>query len=370
MQGYNVLHPMGWDAFGEPAEQYAVSHGVHPRVTTDRNTANFRRQMRMIGASYDWNREIDSSKPEFYRWTQDFFLLLYQRGLAYRDTNWQWWCPGCQTTLSSHEVDNGVCWRGHSGVTRREIPAWYFRITAYAEQLLQGLDELDWPEPVKTMQRNWIGRSAGCEIVFQTEGGESIPVFTSRPDTVFGVTYLVLAPEHPSVESLTTSGHEVDVTKYQASAARQSEIERLKDNREKTGVFTGSYVLHPLTAERIPVWIADYVLPTYGTGAVMGVPAHDQRDFDFAQRHRLPLKWVISPEIGNAPSADTAYTGHRLVGRFRSLHRSFKPGCIAPDRRRFTAPQPGRSESSLSDARLADQPPALLGNPNPDRLLP
>jgi leucyl-tRNA synthetase len=309
MQGFNVLHPMGWDAFGEPAEQYAVAHGVHPRITTDRNTANFRRQMRMIGASYDWTREIDSSRPEFYRWTQYFFLLLYQRGLAYRDANWQWWCPGCQTTLSSHEVSDGICWRGHSGVTRREIPAWYFRITAYAEQLLQGLDDLDWPEPVKTMQRNWIGRSEGCEIIFQTDDREAIPVFTSRPDTVFGVTYLALAPENPLVGRLTTAGQAAAVAGYQAYTARQSEIERLKDKREKTGVFSGSYARHPLTAERIPVWIADYVLPTYGTGAVMGVPAHDQRDFEFARRFQLPVKAVVLPAKDPAQPLDAAYTG-------------------------------------------------------------
>ena len=166
MQGYNVLHPMGWDAFGEPAEQYAVRHGVHPRVTTDRNTANFKRQYTILGTSYDWSREIDSSDPRYYRWTQWFFLMLYQRGLAYRDTNWQWWCPTCLTTLSSHEVQGGVCWRGHTGVTRREIPAWYFRITAYADRLLEGLEEIDWPEKTKAMQRNWIGRSVGAEISF------------------------------------------------------------------------------------------------------------------------------------------------------------------------------------------------------------
>jgi leucyl-tRNA synthetase len=309
MQGYNVLHPMGWDAFGEPAEQYAVAHGVHPRLTTDRNTANFRRQMTIIGASYDWSREIDSSDPGFYRWTQYFFLLLYRRGLAYRDVNWQWWCPVCQTTLSSHEVSGGVCWRGHPGVTRREVPAWYFRITAYAEELLNGLDEIDWPEPVKAMQRNWIGRSIGCEIVFVSPRGERLPVFTTRSDTIFGATFFVLAPEHPLVESLTLPAQRSAVAAYQVQAAGQSEIERMVESREKTGVFTGSYVINPLNGESLPVWIADYVLPSYGAGAVMGVPAHDARDFEFARQYNLPLRVVIAPAGYAGEELQAAYTG-------------------------------------------------------------
>jgi leucyl-tRNA synthetase len=313
MQGFNVLHPMGWDAFGEPAEQFAVAQGVHPRITTDQNTANFRRQMRMIGTSYDWSREIDSSDPEFYHWTQYFFLMLYQRGLAYRDTNWQWWCPTCQTTLSSHEVNNGVCWRGHAGVSRREIPAWYFKITAYADQLLDGLDNIDWPDRIKTMQRNWIGRSEGCEIIFQTGDGERIPVFTTRPDTVYGVTFFVLAPEHPMVGRITSPNHSAAVINYQNQSAQRSESERLMENREKTGVFTGGYVINPLSAERVPVWVADYVLPSYGTGAVMGVPGHDSRDFQFASRYELPVKVVIAAQetIGE-PSKD-CYDGPGMM---------------------------------------------------------
>jgi leucyl-tRNA synthetase len=307
MKGYNVLHPMGWDAFGEPAEQYAISHGVHPRLTTDRNTANFRRQMRLIGTSYDWSREIDSSSPEFYRWTQHFFLLLYKRGLAYRDKNRQWWCPTCQTTLSSHEVNNGICWRGHSGVFRKEIPAWYFRITAYAEKLLQGLDEIDWPDQIKTMQRNWIGRSEGCEIIFRTEDGIPVPVFTTRPDTIFGVTFFVLAPEHTLVDHLTSSQQASYVKDYQNQAANQSEIERMMDNRPKTGVFTGGYVINPLSLARIPVWIADYVLMGYGSGAVMGVPGHDDRDFEFARRYGIPVKMVVLPQPPNDSMSEGAY---------------------------------------------------------------
>ncbi len=312
MNGFNVLHPMGWDAFGEPAEQYAVAHGVHPRVTTDRNTANFRRQYTIIGASYDWSREIDSSKPEYYRWTQFFFLKLYQQRLAYRDTNWQWWCPTCQTTLSSHEVQGGVCWRGHSGVVRREIPAWYFKITAYADELVDALETIDWPEPIKAMQRNWVGRSEGCQIIFHTQAGEPAPVFTTRPDTVFGVTFFVLAPEHALVERLTTPDRQFEVEAYKEQAARQSEVERMVESRPKTGVFTGGYVTNPLNGARIPVWIADYVLPTYGTGAVMGVPAHDQRDFEFARQYGLPVHSVIVPpgeEVFDGPLMAEAYTG-------------------------------------------------------------
>jgi leucyl-tRNA synthetase len=295
MRGYNVLHPMGWDAFGEPAEHFAVTQGVNPRESTDQNTANFRRQMELIGTSYDWSREIDSSRPEFYRWTQWFFLKLYRKGLAYRDTNWQWWCPTCQTTLSSHEAAGGVCWRGHSGLFKREIPAWYFRITAYADDLLAGLDEIDWPDQIKTMQRNWIGRSAGCEIIFRTESGDELPVFTTRPDTLYGATFFVLAPEHPLVTEITSREHRTQIESYILKSIEMSEIDRLKENRLKTGVFTGGHVINPINREPVPVYIADYVLPSYGTGAVMGVPAHDERDFEFAQEFDLPVKIVIAP---------------------------------------------------------------------------
>jgi leucyl-tRNA synthetase len=312
MQGFNVLHPMGWDAFGEPAEQYAIRQGVHPRLSTDRNAANYRRQMTLMGASYDWSREVDSSQPEFYCWTQFFFLLFYKRGLAYRDTNWQWWCDGCQTTLSSHEVMNGVCWRGHNAVYKREIPAWYFRITAYADELISGLDEVDWPEPIKAMQRNWIGRSEGFEIIFQTESGEPLPVFTTRPDTLYGVTFMVLAPEHPLVARLTTAGQRVAVQAYIEQTARKSEVERQVVRGEHSGVFTGGYVIHPFSGERIPAWIADYVLPAYGSGAVMGVPAHDERDFEFARQFSLPVRVVVAAPETDSPdgvSIQAAYTG-------------------------------------------------------------
>jgi leucyl-tRNA synthetase len=295
MRGYNVLHPMGWDAFGEPAEQFAVREGVHPRETTDRNTANFRRQYTLIGASYDWTREIDSSYPDFYRWTQWFFLLLYRKGLAYRDTNWQWWCPTCQTTLSSHEAVGGECWRGHKGVTKQPIPAWFFRITSYAEELISGLDTVDWPENIKAMQRNWIGKSEGVEIDFRVDNRVRIPCFTTRPDTIFGVTFFVLAPEHPLVEVITTPEHRAEVRAYVAATTRKSELDRTDTDREKTGVFTGGFVVNPLNDEKIPVWVADYVLLSYGTGGVMGVPAHDQRDFEFAWQFNIPIRVVIAP---------------------------------------------------------------------------
>ncbi|RPI33019.1 MAG: leucine--tRNA ligase [Chloroflexota bacterium] len=315
MKGYNVLHPMGWDAFGEPSEQFAVAHGVHPRQVTDRNTANFRRQVTILGNGYDWTREIDSSDPRYYRWTQWFFLMLYRRGLAYRDLNWQWWCPTCQTTLSSHEVVGGVCWRGHPGVTRREIPAWYFKITAYADELLSGLDEIDWPESVRAMQRNWIGRSEGCELVFHSQAGEAFPVFTTRPDTIYGVTFFALAPEHPLINAITSPAQRAEIDAYVQEAVRRSEVERMADTSHKTGVFTGGYVTNPLSGESIPVWVADYVLPSYGSGAVMGVPAHDGRDFDFARQFGLPVREVIVPQPGTAQEAviEQAYTGEGFV---------------------------------------------------------
>jgi len=317
MRGYNVLHPMGWDAFGEPSEQFAVAHNIHPQITTEQNTASFRRQFRLFGASYDWSREILSSSPEYYRWTQWFFLLLYRRGLAYRDTNWQWWCPTCQTTLSSHEAAGGVCWRGHTGVVRREIPAWYFRITAYADKLLEGLERIDWPEPIKAIQRNWIGRSQGVQVIFRLQDqpeGKGIETFTTRPDTLYGVTFIALAPEHALVSAVTTPEQQAEMQEYLVQAARQGEIERMSETRPKTGVFSGSYALHPLTSQPVPVWIADYVLPTYGSGAVMGVPAHDGRDFAFAQSKSLPFRVVVSPPGWQGEALTEAYTGSgRLV---------------------------------------------------------
>jgi leucyl-tRNA synthetase len=294
-RGYNVLHPMGWDAFGEPAEQYAVSQGVHPRVTTDRNAANYRRQYDLIGISFDWSRELDSSDPDYYRWTQWIFTRLYRKGLAYRDANWQWWCPGCQTTLSNQEAQDGVCWRGHTGLTKRQIPAWYFRITAYADKLLDGLETIDWPDRIRAMQSNWIGRSTGVQVEFVSESGVPLPIFTTHPDTLFGVTFMVIAPEHPSLPDLVTDDHRAEVEAYVEASRKASEIDRLATDRPKTGVFTGSFAINPLNGDRVQVWVADYVLATYGTGIVMGVPAHDTRDFAFAKTYGVPIKMVVSP---------------------------------------------------------------------------
>ncbi len=297
MRGYNVLHPMGWDAFGEPAEQNAIRNNVTPRVITDRNTANYKRQMQLIGTSYDWSREIDSSEPEYYRWTQWMFLKMYKRGLVYRDTNWQWWCPSCSTTLSSHEIEGNSCWRGHPGVTKKEIPAWFFKITEYADELIEGLETVDWPEPIKRMQINWIGRSEGVEIRFGlgSRTKKSIATFTTRPDTLFGVTFMAIAPENPMVGNLTTHDNQSKVDAYIEMTRRMSEIDRSMESREVTGVFTGGYVINPINQEYVPVFVADYVLPTYGSGAVMGVPAHDKRDFRFASKYKLEIRQVIVP---------------------------------------------------------------------------
>jgi leucyl-tRNA synthetase len=315
MTGYNVLHPMGWDSFGLPAENEAILRQTHPQENTQRNIANYKRQMNLQGLSYDWSREINASSPEYYRWTQWFFLLMYERGLAYRALAAQWWCPQCQTILANEQVENGCCWR-HTDqlVERKELEQWYFRITDYAEELLRELDELDWPDPILAMQRNWIGKSEGAEIEFVAEEVDGtqvkIPVFTTRPDTVFGATFLVLSPEHPLVGRLTTPEHRARVVQYQQMAARETEIKRLATDREKRGVSTGAHALNPLTGERIPIWIADYVLVTYGTGAIMAVPAHDERDFEFARKYDLPIRAVVAP----AGHIDVERDGYELPG--------------------------------------------------------
>jgi len=300
MKGYNVLHPMGWDAFGLPAENEAIIQQVPPAANTARNVANYKRQFNIQGISFDWGREINSSHPDYYRWTQWLFLLMYRRGLAYRATGLQWWCPQCKTILANEQVENGYCWR-HSDqlVERKELEQWYFRITEYAEELLRDLDTLDWPERIIQMQRNWIGKSTGAEIRFTATGPDGaqyeIPVFTTRPDTVYGATFMVLSPEHPLVEVLTSPEHRGSVVQYQQQAMRQSEIERLSTEREKTGVPIGAHAVNPFTGEAMPIWIADYVLASYGTGAIMAVPAHDERDFEFARKYDLSIKQVIEP---------------------------------------------------------------------------
>ena len=309
MKGDAVLHPMGWDAFGLPAENEAIRKGIHPRETTTRYAANYRRQMSLMGCSYDWEREINSSTPEFYRWTQWFFLLLYRRGLAYRAVGRQWWCPGCKTVLADEQVESGgVCWRGHKGVRKRDLEQWYFRITAYADELLADLETLDWPEHILAMQRHWIGRSEGVEFEMMVDGTDArFTVYTTRPDTIYGMTFAVLAPEHPLVEHITTPNHRAEMETYCQAAGRRGDVDRLQVGRE--GVFTGAYAINPVNGALVPVYVADYVLMSHGSGAIMAVPAHDERDFDFAMRHGIPVPVVIAPpgwEGGALAAAHTA----------------------------------------------------------------
>lgn len=308
MNGKNVLHPMGFDAFGLPAENFAIKNNVHPRVSTMKNIENYRRQLRQMAAMYDWEREVITSEPEYYKWTQWLFLQLYSAGLAYRKNSPVNWCPSCKTSLANEEVVNEKCDRCSSVVTKRELPQWFFKITDYSERLINDLTDLNWPEKVKTMQKNWIGRSTGLEIDFELENKSKITVFTTRPDTIFGVTFLVLAPENPLALSLTTKAQEKEVVKYIESAKSASEIERLAQDKPKTGVFTGAFATHPLTKLPIPIWISDYVLMGYGTGAIMAVPAHDQRDYDFAKKFGLEIKLVIAPASCDRGKNDTDLT--------------------------------------------------------------
>lgn len=307
MQGYNVLHPMGWDAFGMPAENAAIKHGIHPSKWTWENIANMRRQQQELGLSYDWAREVATCHPDYYRWTQWLFLLLYNRGLAYKKKAAVNWCDDCNTVLANEQVIDGRCWRCDSVVVKKELEQWFLRITDYADRLLADLSELKgWPERVKTMQENWIGRSVGAEFSFKlAEGAGEIPVYTTRQDTVFGVTYIVLAPEHPLVEQL-IAGKETQepVRAFVDRVRKLSEINRTSTDTEKEGMFTGAYALHPFTGEQVPIWIANYVLFEYGTGAVMGVPAHDERDWQFATKYGLGKKVVIQPQ-GESLSIET-----------------------------------------------------------------
>ena len=292
-QGYNVLRPIGWDTFGLPAENYAIKTGESPKKTTATNIANFKRQYQRLGMAVDWSREINTSHPEYYKWTQWCFEQLFNAGLAYQKESYQWWCPVDKTVLANEQVEGGKCWRCGSEVEKKKMKQWFFKITDYADELLEGLDEVDWPAKIKTMQRNWIGRSQGAEIEFIVDGGEdSIKVFTTRPDTIFGATFIVLAPEHKLVSSLTTDENRVEVEGYCKQAIKKSEIERQGDH-DKTGVFTGSYAINPATGDRMPIWVADYVLAGYGEGAIMAVPAHDQRDYDFANKFGLPIIKVV-----------------------------------------------------------------------------
>ena len=295
-KGFNVLHPMGWDSFGLPAENYAIKTGTHPNETTQKNIQNFKRQLKMLGLSFDWNREVATSNADFYKWTQWIFLQLYNKGLAYESEMLVNWCPELKTVLANEEVVDGKSDIGNHPVVRKPMKQWMLKITDYAEKLLDGLDDLDWPESIKEMQRNWIGKSEGAQIKFETSAGD-IEVYTTRADTLFGATYLVLAPEHPYVEKLTTSGQQSEVQEYQKKTAEKSDLERTELNKDKTGAFTGSFAKHPFTGSDLPIYISDYILLNYGTGAIMAVPAHDQRDWEFAKKFDLKITPVL--EGGN-----------------------------------------------------------------------
>jgi len=298
MNGYEIFQPMGFDAFGLPAENYAIKTGIHPEDSTLKNIETMEKQLQAMGAMFDWDYEIKTCMPDYYQWTQWCFLQLYKNGLAYRKEAPVNWCEGCNTVLANEQVTDGGCERCGTPVVKKNLTQWFFKITDYAERLLQNLDTLDWPEKTKMMQRNWIGKSTGGEITFALENGESFTVFTTRADTLYGCTYAVLAPEHPLTLKISTDEHKKAVEDYIACAAKASEIDRLSTTREKTGVFTGAYAINPVNGRRIPVYAADYVLATYGTGAVMAVPAHDERDFEFAQKYNLPIERVVKGREG------------------------------------------------------------------------
>ncbi len=300
MQGYNVYQPMGFDAFGLPAENYAIKTGIHPKDSTLKNISIMEEQLRNMGAMFDWDSEIKTCMPDYYKWTQWIFVQLFKHGLAYRKEAPVNWCPSCNTVLANEQVQEGRCERCGTEVIRKNLTQWFFKITDYAEELLQDLDKLDWPEKTKLMQKNWIGKSTGGEIEFDIVGhGKSFRAFTTRADTLFGVSYVVLAPEHPLVKEITTDAQREAVEQYIADVAKTNEIERLSTSKEKTGVFTGAYAVNPINGKQVPIWIADYVLYSYGTGAVMGVPSHDERDFDFANKYGLEITRVIKGKNGN-----------------------------------------------------------------------
>jgi len=311
-KGFNVLHPIGWDAFGLPAEQHAVKTGTHPASNTQNNITNFRKQIKALGFSYDWEREIDTTDPKYLRWTQWIFLQLFRKGLAYVDERPVWWCPELRTVLANEEVIDGKSEVGGFPVERRNLRQWVLRITAYAEQLLDGLKTLDWPDSTKRMQEAWVGRSEGAEVLFKLEDAKlgDLKIFTTRPDTLFGCTYMVIAPEHPLVPALTKPEHAVEVDAYRRKAASKSDLERTDLAKDKSGVFSGSYAINPVNGARVPIWIADYVLMGYGTGAIMAVPAHDERDWEFAQLYHLPTPRVIEAADG---SDELPYVGDGKV---------------------------------------------------------
>ena len=360
--GFRVLHPLGYDAFGLPAENHAIRTGQHPRESTEASIDEFRRQFKDWGISIDWTREFGTHEPRYYRWTQWIFLRLFEQGLAYRDEAAVNWCPKDQTVLANEQVIDGRCERCGSVVEARSLEQWFFKITDYADRLLDDLEDIDWPAHVKTMQRNWIGRSEGAEVTFRCEElGTDYEVFTTRPDTLFGATFFVMAPEHPDVLRMSDAP---EVREYVERALTASAEERGEEDREKTGVPLGRTVTNPVNGEEMPVFVADYVLVEYGTGAIMAVPAHDERDFEFAQRFSLPIRQVIDgdeelPFSGDGPMMNS--------GRFDGMHnREAFDEIVAW----LESEGRGKPRGQLPPARLAAVPPALLGLPDPDRPLP
>lgn len=310
-RGYNVMSPIGWDTFGLPAENYAIKTGTPPAVSTAENIKNFKNQFLRLGMSIDWSRELNTTDPEYYKWTQWIFIKLFEKGLAYQAQRMQWWCPFDKTVLANEQVEAGRCWRCGNEVIKKSMKQWFFKITEYADELLENIDDLDWPEGIKAMQRNWIGKSVGAEIDFAIKDHDSrLKIFTTRPDTLYGATFMVLAPEHELVASLTTADQKESIDKYIHDTLKKSEIERQDTSREKTGAFTGSYAINPVNDEAIPIWIADYVLTGYGTGAIMAVPAHDERDNAFAKAFNLPIVEVIENPVDKA---DECYHGDGKV---------------------------------------------------------
>lgn len=317
MQGYRVLHPMGWDAFGLPAENAAIKQNSHPAQWTYQNIAQMRTELKRLGLSYDWDREVATCSSDYYRWTQWIFLEFFKSGLAYQKEAAVNWDPVDQTVLANEQVDSaGRAWRSGALVEKRLLRQWFLKITDYADQLLKDLDQLEgWPDRVKVMQENWIGKSTGAQVVFTTEAGDELPIFTTRPDTLWGATFMVLSPEHPLVEKLTTPEQSAAIETYKTATAAETDIERTAENREKTGVWTGSYAINPVNGEKIPIWIADYVLMGYGTGAIMAVPAHDQRDFEFARKFNLPIRAVVQPvdQALDGATMTEAYVGSGVM---------------------------------------------------------
>ena len=319
MKGFNVLHPMGWDAFGLPAEQYAIKTGTHPKITTAENISNFKRQINQLGFSYDWSKEINTTDPNYYKWTQWIFLQLYNKGLAYEEEVAVNWCPELRTVLANEEVVDGKSEIGGHPVYRTPMKQWILKITQYAESLLDGLDDLDWPENIKELQRNWIGKSEGVELSFTVDGhpNEKIEVYTTRPDTLFGATYMVLAPEHPLAKTIVTDEKSSDLDTYIEETQKKSDFDRTEVNKDKTGIFTGSYAINPFSGEKMEIWVADYVLISYGTGAIMAVPGHDERDWEFATKYNLPIKEVVK----GGDVTKSAFTGKGDAVLVNSEHK-------------------------------------------------